>query len=50
MLHGHPPLTNRIIKSHSKPIVETTSHGFHGSYRAWDEVSMESAVKEVEMG
>ena len=50
MLHGHPPLTNRIIKSRSKPIVETTSHGFRGSYRAWDEVSMENAVKEVEMG
>ena len=50
LLHGHPPLPNRIINSHSKPFVKSASHGFRGSYKVWDEVSMENAVKEVELG
>lgn len=48
---SHPSLPNRIIRA-KKPVpsVNPVSHGFRGNYRAWENVSMESAVKEVEMG
>ena len=51
-MYSHPPLGKRIVKARLKPNIfdcETSlTFGCRGTYRRWDDINMENAVKAVE--
>ena len=50
-MYAHLTLSRRVIQSNLKPPISTNLERFpHGSYRHWDDVTMQNAMMVVEKG
>ena len=51
-MYSHPSLAERVIQVSSKPLFTTSNRqtGYRGTYRQWENISMQKALKEVEQG
>ena len=51
-MYSYPSLAERVIQVSSKPLLTTSNQqtGYRGTYREWENISMQKALKEVEEG